>query len=169
MNKSSGLSYTITFIVGIIIGLAVGYYLFGIVLVDDTKLEVITEKSQDITDEDGYPVLPAGESMVEVANQNAGDRVVIISHTLDRTGWIVVREDVDGNIGNILGARLSDSGGFVGGEVKLLRNTEPGKVYYVLLYADDGNRAFDIATDLPMTDEQGELIVKTFTTNEAEE
>ena len=95
--------------------------------------------------------------------------MVIISHTLDRTGWIVVREDVDGNIGNILGARLSDPGGFVGGEVKLLRNTEPGKVYYVLLYADDGNRAFDIATDLPMTDEQGELIVKTFTTNEAEE
>lgn len=122
-------------------------------------------------EESGMEALPPGSALgtitlggnaVAVNDQAPGLRVAVAMVTLARDGWVVIHEDRDGKPGNILGAQRFGSGANQSGSVDLLRSTEEGRVYYAMLHSDDGDRAFDHAKDLPLTDPQGNVILMRF-------
>jgi hypothetical protein len=94
---------------------------------------------------------------VEVADQPAGSIVAIHSVTLVKMGWVAVRD----NEGRILGAARFDEGTHTG-IVELLRNTVAGNSYQVLLYVDDGDRAFDLHKDILVSESDGRVAGTTF-------
>jgi len=78
---------------------------------------------------------------VMVQDQSAGMGVSITSMNLTRETWVAVRDSK-----SILGAgRFSP--GATSGTVKLLRATEAGKAYQVVVYVDDGDKKFDFKVD----------------------
>lgn len=107
-----------------------------------------------------------GKYFIDVENQLPGDEVMVSSVFIDQMGWVTVRENERGNLGNVLGARRLDEGNNFSVVVPLQRNTEPGQIYHITLYIDDGDRQFDIENDLLVFTEEGELVVSSFKTFE---
>jgi hypothetical protein len=87
----------------------------------------------------------AGEE-VSANDQPAGDSVRVAEARLSRVSWLAVRDDM-----RIYGAAKVTPP--VGGgtmtdiTVPLLKNTETGKMYKVVVYADDGDGVFDFKKD----------------------
>lgn len=83
---------------------------------------------------------------IHADDQPAGDSVRVSEARLSRVSWVAVRDDL-----RIYGAaRVNPPAG--GGTVTditvpLLRNTETGKTYSVVVYADDGDNIFDFKKD----------------------
>lgn len=93
------------------------------------------------------PVIAGGES-VEVEDQRAGMEVKVSSLALSEMGWVGVRD----SDGRVLGAGRFEAGSYKNVAVPLLRATVAGDAYQVLLYADDGDREFDLHKDILITD-----------------
>lgn len=106
-----------------------------------------TETGTTSSSTDGRPTVAVntGEE-VSVDDQPAGDNVRVVEAKLSRVSWIAVRDDM-----RIYGAaRVTppQGGGTVSDiTVPLLRNTEAGKTYSVVVYADDGDNVFDFKKD----------------------
>lgn len=83
---------------------------------------------------------------VNVEDQPAGDSVIVEHANISRASWLAVRDDM-----RIYGARRVDPTGdgqrFDAVSIPLLRNTEAGKTYTVVVYADDGDGTFDFKKD----------------------
>ncbi len=106
-------------------------------------------------------------SSVSVANQSAGETVMVESVTVPPPGvWVAVREVIGSDLGNVLGAaRVNGPRSNV--SVSLLRATEPGRTYAVQLYRDDDNGAFDVAVNSVYVDfDTGARVVAYFNTTE---
>ena len=95
-------------------------------------------------------ILSTGES-VKVEDQPAGTEIKVSSLSLSNMGWVGVR-DADGRV---LGAGRFEAGSFSDVTVPLLRATVAGESYQVLLYADDGNREFDLHKDILISGPNG--------------
>ncbi len=106
-------------------------------------------------------IVTAGGNAIYVADQEPGIVVAVGKIVLASPGWVVIREDRGGEPGNILGARRFDAGEGRG-EVELLRGTVEGGIYYAILHGDDGDRSFDYTADLPLRDQQGNVISMKF-------
>lgn len=120
-------------------------------------VDVVTSEEEEGIDED--PVVY--EDSITVDDQDAGDSVFITSMSLSESRWVVIHEDSNGELGNILGARLFPKEAEQG-EVSLLRGTEKGESYYAVLYLlaereEDVGRRFDTDRDLPLVKEGGEI------------
>ncbi len=107
----------------------------------------------------------AQSGAISVADQPAGSSVIIESVTVPPPGvWVAVRETNGAELGNVLGA-VRVNGPLSAITVPLLRAAEPGLVYAVELYRDDGGGSFDLATDSVYVDfETGAPVVAYFTT-----
>jgi len=92
---------------------------------------------------------PQGVSL-EAADQPAGRAVTVKRVTLDKTSWIAVRDFSGGKIGNVLGASRKEAGTLTGVVVDLLRTTEPGKQYAIVIFTDNGDGTFSTKTDTPV-------------------
>lgn len=101
-------------------------------------------------------------SMIKAGSQTAGEIVTIATAILDRDGWLVIHEDVNGKPGGILGAGRLNAGTYTNSTVDLLRATQEGKIYYAMLHADDGDKVFDYKKDLPLGDASGNPIMASF-------
>lgn len=101
-----------------------------------------------------------GES-VSAKDQAPGMSVAIESVTLAQTGWVAIRDDN----GRVLGAARFDAGTYKGVSVPLLRATVANGSYQVLLYADDGDKQFDLHKDILISSEAGGVLGTTFKTN----
>ncbi|MBI2048425.1 MAG: hypothetical protein HYT30_00660 [Parcubacteria group bacterium] len=99
-----------------------------------------------------------------VGDQESGSTVRVVSAEFAVPGWIVVHETQGGHVLNALGAARVDSGIHTDAVVELLRGTEPGGSYAVILYSDNGNKEFEIRGDLPIIDTEGNPVMKTFRT-----
>lgn len=100
-----------------------------------------------------------------VANQPAGMSVSLNDDMRypTQTGWVVVHEDVNGDLGNALGAaRYNTEAGLTPTQVNLLRGTEAGMTYHVVFYSEDGDRRFDLRNDVPLVAADGGTIATTF-------
>jgi hypothetical protein len=100
-----------------------------------------------------------------VADQPAGMFVELGDNVKYPTkeGWIAVHEDVNEEIGSVLGAARYDTVvGLMPDQIELLRNTEAGKKYHVVYYIESGDRKFDRHEDTPITAESGGLVETTF-------
>jgi hypothetical protein len=103
----------------------------------------LVEKSKNLGERIFSLVGSASGESVTVEDQPAGTEVKVKSLKLSETGWAGVR-DADGRV---LGAGRFDAGNFENVVVPLLRGTVAGSSYQVLLYADDGDREFDLHKD----------------------
>ena len=97
---------------------------------------------------------------VTVRDQAAGDSVAVASVTLVQQGWVAIRDDS----GRVLGAALFNTGTWSDVSVPLLRATSASSSYQVLLYADDGDKQFDLHKDILITGSNGGVAGTTFKT-----
>ena len=154
-------------IFGFIIGRAVKGKEAGEVVVTTMKTTTTTEgakNSKDVGITTIVKNIGNASSVFASTKQNAGKTVFVDMVKLTADGWVVVREDVDGEMGNILGAQWLPKDTKSPATVELLRGTEPGKTYYVVLWNDDGDRMFGKDTDTPMLN-NGKMITATFKAN----
>ncbi len=105
---------------------------------------------------------------LKVLDQEAGDSVLISEMSLTDNRWVVIHEDMNGEPGNILGARLFTKENTTG-EVQLLRGTGEGKLYHAILYIvaereRNQDRLFDTDRDLPLVKEGGDIRIASFRT-----
>lgn len=171
-------SYIIVAIIAFALGLGSGY------LWASKKAPAVLEtKTTDTTESTGTTptvsgsasdngdISPTGatisQNAVVAADQAAGVNVMVSQISLDKTAWVVVREDDGaGAPGKILGAQLFDAG-TGSGVVELLRGTQIGNTYYVMIYNDNGDRAFDPKSDLPLLGDNGKPRAATFKATDA--
>lgn len=100
------------------------------------------------------PTMSVGNGSVQVSDQSAGSMVVLdgVVFPVDE-GWIAVRTYTNGQLGNILGAaRFSNEQGLIPEAVRLLSPTVAGREYAVVFFTEDGDRQFNLATDVQIGD-----------------
>jgi hypothetical protein len=105
------------------------------------------------------PTVEANGEAVEVRDQPAGMTVRVAGVQLAAMGWVAVRD----SDGRILGAARLDSGVHADVEVPLLRGTVAGGGYQVLIYVDDGDRAFDLYKDSLVMNSDAGVVGAAFT------
>ncbi|MDB5238272.1 MAG: hypothetical protein JWM46_542 [Candidatus Kaiserbacteria bacterium] len=93
----------------------------------------------------GNTVSSSGEAL-SVGDQPAGDSVRVASVTLAKAGWVAVRDSM-----RIYGAAWLTAGTHENVSVPLLRNTVSGSNYTAVLYADNGDKKFDMHADALVT------------------
>ncbi len=180
METLKNLSGNQKFIIGLIIGLVVGWggTFFAIDKSKPSPSKLEESKTSEEVDEDldsgdlsqsGYnkkaeAVLVSGINAVEVNDQPAGDKVEVTMATLSKAGWVVIHEDDNGAAGKVLGARRYEPGIYLA-EVELLRPTESGKMYYAMLHLDDGDKEFNLSNDGPIKGEDGRVVMDSFKAN----
>ncbi len=103
------------------------------------------------------PSTMAQGDAVTVADQPAGKSVNVGSATLSRLGWVAIRQN-----GWILGAELLHGGAHKNVTVTLLRATAAGKSYEVILYADDGDKSFNLHKDSLIVNSDGSAVSAAF-------
>ncbi len=84
---------------------------------------------------------------VIVADQAAGNSVVVTKVTLPERGWVGVRDNNGGMLGKILGAQRVEAGANSGVMIDLLRPTIANRPYFITLYIDNGDGVFNSTTD----------------------
>ena len=119
----------------------------------DASGEEMTDDNSVPVDVSSGPSTTSDSESVSVSNQAAGTSVVLSSVTFSETGWVAVRDDR----GWTLGAKRFDAGTQSNIAVTLLRATEAGQRYQVLLYIDDGDRAFDVKKEILVTRSDGSV------------
>ncbi len=155
-------------IAGIIIGLIFvgGWWLIASDFSTGVKSDVETQATlrTDISEQverssvlgplsDDTPTITASTESVNVADQGAGMSVKVKEASLVQVGWIAVR---DSN-GRTLGAGRFEPGMYADVEVPLLRATETGQSYQVLIYVDDGDKEFALHKDILVTKDDGSV------------
>lgn len=125
-----------------------------------TTSQTETETPSATVSADTKTSISVGGSAVTVKDQPAGSSVTVASATLPQLGWIAVRDAS----GRTLGAGRFSAGTVTNAEVPLLRATEAGQRYQVLLYVDDGDKEFDLHKDTLVTNSDGSVAGATFTT-----
>lgn len=91
------------------------------------------------------------EPRLSVANQPAGSRVLVSKVSLGERSWLAVRDDQNGAPGWILGAKRLEPGDHDEAVIELLRPTVAGRSYFIFIYRDDGDMAFDHTKDILTT------------------
>jgi hypothetical protein len=99
-------------------------------------------------------------SAILVLDQAPGVVVTISELNLHERLWVAVYEEANGGKGNILGAGRFVKGEHSNAEIDLLRTTEVGKRYYVVIHQSDGNDIFDFNRDIAIEKTQTSFIVK---------
>jgi len=84
---------------------------------------------------------------ISINDQAAGDMVSVKSVTLQKNGWVAVRENIDGEIGKVLGATWLPKGTHKEVSIELLRPTLSEHKYFAVLFIDDGDKHFSSRID----------------------
>jgi len=103
--------------------------------------------------------MQVGGGAITVSDQPAGSFVVVKSVTLAQPGWVAIRDAA----GKTLGAGYFAAGTQTAVQVPLLRNTTSGEKYQALIYADDGDRTFDLHKDTLVMNSDGSVAGASFT------
>lgn len=128
---------------------------------DDEDSSDMTDEENDATSTNGddqngdTPTgsVDAGNGRIVVNDQGAASMVVLEDVTFPTdAGWIGVRDYENGQMTGLLGvARWNQADGLLPNTIKLLRPTVAGRTYAVVFYSDNGDRQFNLATDIQMT------------------
>ncbi len=130
-------------------------------LTDSTTTEEEDESATPATEANAAtPSMEVGEGEVVLSNQPASSRITLDSVTFPiAEGWIGVRDFTNETLGPILGVvRFSQSQGLVPEVIQLQYPTRAGRDYAVVFFTEDGDRQFNLATDV-----QIDRIFATFT------
>ena len=146
-----------SFIAGFIIGIGIMF------LIGDRVPSLNGNGGDDNVNGSGVgSTLMSENNSIAVLDQLPGERVLLSGVSLENDGWVVIHEEVNGALGNALGAQRFDAGVREKGYVKLLRNTEANQTYHALLYDDNGDKEFNLEDDRPLRDSLGEFIESVF-------
>ncbi|MEK7208200.1 MAG: hypothetical protein AAB699_01470 [Patescibacteria group bacterium] len=96
----------------------------------------------------GDAALASSTAAVLATNQSAGSAVIVSQVVSAEPVWVAVREERNGGVGNILGARKVAAGTSGNVVVELLRPTKAGARYLVVLHEDAGDPAFNYREDV---------------------
>lgn len=138
---------------------------------DDNKTDTALEKKVDATpigktDSTKTTKEPVqGNFTFTVLDQLKGMTVLLGDNVQYPTkeGWIAVQDDMNGKLGNVLGAsRYNTEVGLTPDSVELLRSMEAGKTYHVVYYTESGDRIFNRKDDVPLTATGGGIVETTF-------
>ncbi len=140
------------FVSGCIIGV-LGAWVFFSEKEITTKDDVDSKReTPSVSKEENIPLVFTPDGTFLVPNQSSGNTVRIDRVEFpEEGGWLVIREDRNGEIGNALGARRFGDG-VQNGTVELLRNTQAGKKYYAIMHRDNGDWKFELSNDQPYQD-----------------
>lgn len=104
---------------------------------------------------------PMFRNMIEVKDQKSGDEAMVDTVSLEKKGYVVVHEDDNGSVGKIVGhSDLLNPGETK--SVTLKMKLHPGLSHSAMLHVDNGDGVFDERQDLPLKDENGVYIMKSF-------
>lgn len=128
--------------------------------IGDEDIEEETEDRTETTTSSTAPVTPEASNSsnvsgdVEVDDQAAGNRVALADVEYPAAaGWIGIRDYENGRLTGLLGvARWNEAEGLMPTSVELVRATEAGKTYAVVFYSDNGDKKFNLATDVQISD-----------------
>lgn len=97
------------------------------------------------------------ESNLIIVNDQLPGNVVFYSNlNLAEDGFVVVRDEIDGRPGDVVGVKVVEAGEGLTGEVELDEPTVEGSRYYVELYVDTNeNGVFDADEDDPVVTASG--------------
>ena len=98
---------------------------------------------------------------IVMSDQYPGNVVYLNSVQFANPGWVVVQVDNAGTPGAILGETYFDSG-INPGKITLSSSMVDGGTYYAVMYSDNGDKKFTSASDKPLTDANGNVIMKVF-------
>lgn len=166
----------VTMLIVGVIALIVGFLLGWIANGGDSEPKATTEESEktERVEETGTTTPSEAETETEpvsggdvtVENQAAGKTITVATVAADGDTWIAVRDDINGKPGNILGAKRVSTGTHTNVSVPLLRATESGKSYFIVLFTDNGDKKFDHKTDRPVfSQDSSDLLAVKFTAN----
>lgn len=180
-KKKQTLFMAISFLVGVAFGFG-GYWLIldggaggkffvGSILTPTQETENSKNDAQEensskevlvLATKEVFPIA-IGNNFLVVSPQPAGSTVIMSMISLEMDGWIAIHEDVgDGTPGSILGARRFNTGRYFGEPIELLRNTQEGEVYFVMLHGDDGDGEFNHEVEIALKDPTGNFIQEKF-------
>lgn len=120
-----------------------------------------TEQDANAKDEE-IGLIKGMAATLAVRDQSAGATASVEQVEMSVAGWAVVHEIEGGHVLNALGASRLDAGKHENVTVELLRATEPGGSYAVILYTDNGSKEFEIRGDLPVINIAGNPVMKSF-------
>lgn len=114
--------------------------------------EAVTETTTN--NNTGSNTVVSGNGSVAVDDQPAGNSVTLKNVVFPGDhGWIGVRDYSDGQLTGLLGvARWNNEDGLIPTSIPLLRSTVAGKTYAVVFYSDNGDKVFNLATDVQFGD-----------------
>lgn len=120
---------------------------------EDTKEEVKSDVAKEAVGEVTLKTeAVTGTGSLKVADQKAGKLVTLGTLAFPaESGWVVVRDYMDGVPGNVLGAaRYSTEEGLTPTAVELVRETTSGSSYQVVFYTNEGDSGFKTSEDKPV-------------------
>lgn len=108
------------------------------------------------------------EDKVVVTDYEAGMTATAASVSLQEAGYVVIHEDKDGKPGAVLGnSEFLAKGESENIVVTLSRESVEGEVLYAMLHSDDGDAEFSFpGPDVPLADEEGNIVLAKYTVGE---
>ena len=111
-------------------------------------------------------LLKVGDNAIYVADQKPSSFILISLISLDKNGYVVIYDDVQGKPGNIIGSTKilpkGESKLIIAG---LIRPTISGEILFAVLHQDSGDSIFTPSLDIPFRDEDGNIISMSFNIN----
>lgn len=119
--------------------------------------------SAPVTSTSTTPSSPvASNNGLVVADQFPGNIVYVSSVQLAAPGFVVIQANNNGTPGAVIGSKAFPSG-INPGQINLTTSMVDGGMYYASLYADTaGTGVFNASVDQPITDANGNAIMKIF-------
>lgn len=166
-NNSTSAKVVTALIIGLIIGFGAGAFWQA-----ERRGSAVTEGTATVVDKKEAPVAAAktetkqdaavgaskpkdaataaadGNAAILAQDQAAGDTALISQVISGEPVWVAVREEQSGEFGNILGVAKIPGGTHRAVLVELLRPTSAGRKYFVVLYRDVGEAAFNYREDI---------------------
>jgi hypothetical protein len=166
------------FVVGLVVGVLIGWGIVGTRGASDTTAMNTTGTSTSMagtmtgsTTAGGVDLSGStmGVTGLTVPSPQIAGIIVTVSHIdVSNPTWVVVYEDNNGVPGNALGAALfspTSADAAMSGSVPLLRATVSGQTYLVGESVDNGDHVFSLTADKPVVDSSGKPVLTEFKTN----
>jgi len=155
MQPQSGIKtwqWVVTVVV-IIVLIIIGIWVFG-----GKSSSMTTETPVATTDNSN---VAGAINRIVMSDQYPGNVVYLNSAQFANPGWVVINADSSGTPGAILGQSYFTAG-INPGKITLSSSMVDGGTYYAVMYSDNGDQKFDVSTDKPLTDSNGNVIMKVF-------
>jgi hypothetical protein len=180
-EKSNMTTYAGIFVVGLVVGVLLGWGVIGgrsggettstATTTENTAQSANTPPGASAIGSNGS--LTAGSLMetndvVVNSPQGAGSSIAVSKVNVTKPTWVAVYDNNAGVPGNALGATLFLStavGGQTSGTIELLRPTVSGKTYLVGQQLDNGDYTFSRTSDSAVLDADGKPVLMTLTVN----